>query len=80
MGHLVIVDIPTLITTFALLLLVNDKNVFVCLDVFVPIDRSEDLNVSAPKSKGSFPLFFRKNGQDGKIHGENKTINTVPTK
>lgn len=53
----------------------------VCLDVFAPIDQSEYLNVSAPNSKGSFPLFFRKkNGQDGTIHGVNRTINTVPTK
>ena len=52
----------------------------VCLDVFAPIDQSEYLNVSAPKSKESFPLIFGKNGQDGTIHGVNKTINTVITK
>lgn len=42
-GHLVIADIPTLITTFALLLLVNDKNVS-CLSGRLCSNRSERIS------------------------------------
>lgn len=42
-GHLVIVDIPTLITTFALLLLVNDKNLS-CLSGRFCSNRSERIS------------------------------------